>query len=180
MPTPALIRALSRVDLHAFRALRIEALRLNPEAFGMSPSEWEELSDDEIAQRLQGPPPNVTFGALVNEGASLVGIAGLAAYSTLKERHKALVWGVYVTPTHRGRGLASALLDRIIAHARGADELEIVQLSVSVGNDAARALYLSRGFLSYGLKRDSLKLGPGDYRDEELMMLDVRGRTAAG
>jgi RimJ/RimL family protein N-acetyltransferase len=180
MPAPALIRALSRADIGAFRALRSEALRLSPEAFGMSLSEWERLSEDDIAKRLQGAPPGVTFGAVVNDGASLVGIAGLAAYSTMKERHKALVWGVYVTPAHRGRGLAAALLDRIVAHARAVDELDILQLSVTVGNDAARALYLSRGFVTYGLERDALKLGPGDYRDEEMMMLDLRGRTAAG
>ncbi|MFC7395962.1 GNAT family N-acetyltransferase [Chelatococcus sp. GCM10030263] len=179
MPAPAVIRALSRADLQAFHALRTEALRLNPEAYGMSLREWEGLSEDEIAMRLQGAAPGGTFGAFA-DGTSLVGIAGLAAYANLKERHKALVWGVYVTAAHRGRGLASALLDRIIAHAHDADELEIVQLSVTVGNDAARALYLSRGFVPYGLKRRSLKLGPGDYRDEELMMLDLRGRAAAG
>jgi ribosomal protein S18 acetylase RimI-like enzyme len=173
-----LIRPLSRADAAAFRTLRTEALHLEPGAFGTSVAEWDSLTEDEILQRLPDNPPSATFGAF--DGASLVGIAGLMAWPAVKQRHKGLIWGVYITPAQRGRGLAAALVDRIIADARASGRLEILQLVVTVGNTAARALYLSRGFVPYGLERRALKLGPDDYRDEELMALDLGCRTGGG
>ncbi|CAH1658586.1 GNAT family N-acetyltransferase [Chelatococcus asaccharovorans] len=173
------IRPLVRADAAAFRAIRVEALTRNPGAFGAAASDWAELSDEAVAARIPTQPPSVILGAFAQEPISeaspesLVAMAGLMVGGSIKQLHKGLVWGVYVREAWRRQGLAAAMIDALIAHARRCESLEILLLSVAADNPAARALYVSRGFTPYGLERHALKLGPGNYRDEELMALDL-------
>ncbi|MBX3537241.1 MAG: GNAT family N-acetyltransferase [Chelatococcus sp.] len=178
-PTPPapILRPLMRSDGPAFRAIRVEALSLNPGSFGAVAADWADLSDDALAARIPIQPPSIIFGAFA-QGAlagreDLVAMAGLMVAGSVKQLHKGLIWGVYVREAWRRRGLAAALIDGLIAHAVAQEGLEILHLSVAADNPGARALYVSRGFTPYGLERRALKLGPGDYRDEELMMLDL-------
>ncbi|CAH1678692.1 Ribosomal protein S18 acetylase RimI-like enzyme [Hyphomicrobiales bacterium] len=184
-PPPPILRPLARSDAPAFRAIRMEALNLNPGSFGAVPADWAELSDDALAARIPTQPPSLIAGAFVNDpipgSENLVAIAGLMVAGSVKQLHKGLVWGVYVREAWRRQGLAGAVIDALIAHALANGSLEILHLSVAADNPGARALYVSRGFTPYGLERHALKLGPGDYRDEELMMLDLLAlRQAAG
>jgi ribosomal protein S18 acetylase RimI-like enzyme len=80
---------------------------------------------------------------------------------------------MYVRPASRGRGIAMALLQGAIEHARNTPGVEVLQLTVTADNAAARALYDRAGFVPYGLERRALRLAPDDYRDEELRSLDI-------
>ena len=119
--------------------------------------------------RMIGERPSVTLGGFVD--VDLVGSVGLVVSPRLKQRHKGHVVGVYVAAPWRRTGLARALLDRIIAEARGSG-LVLLTLSVTVGNEAARRLYLEAGFVRYGTEPRSLKIG-SDLLDEELMALPL-------
>ena len=44
----------------------------------------------------------------------LAGMMGFKREYGLKLRHKGCIWGVYVSPAHRGKGLASLLLSEVI------------------------------------------------------------------
>jgi ribosomal protein S18 acetylase RimI-like enzyme len=112
---------------------------------------------------------DVMFGAFNDRGA-LVGLAGLGRQTGLKTRHRAHIWGMYVAPEARGRGVGRALMDALIAHARTLDGLERLTLGVESGNAAARALYLSLGFVTYGIEPQAYALD-GQYWDSELMSL---------
>ena len=56
-------------------------------------------------------------------------------------QHIGSIWGVYVTPACRGRGLGRRLLASMIERARDLQGLEHVLLSVTSENAAALALY---------------------------------------
>ena len=150
-------------DLPLFQPLRLEALRQHPEAFGSS---VEEEQGTDLSYMI-GASPNVTLGAFVDD--ALVGSIGLIVSAKLKQRHKGHVFGVYVAPSCRGTGLARALTDQLIVEARSVG-LVLLTLSVTVGNEAARWLYLNAGFISYGIEPGSLKIGH-DLYDTELMAL---------
>ena len=45
-------------------------------------------------------------------------MAGFYALEGPKTRHKGVLWGMYVKPAARGRGLAKALTERVMAQAR--------------------------------------------------------------
>ena len=155
------IRMLGPEDAGWFRDIRLEALRLSPEAFG-STYEIEAARPPEfLAERLAGSTVFGGFG-----GGTLLGIAGFKQEQGLKDRHKAMLWGMYVRPAARGLKLGARLVAAVLDHARG--RVELVQLAVVADNDSARRLYLAAGFVEYGLERHALKY-EGRYWDEILM-----------
>jgi len=160
---PWLIRALAPDDVAIFQPLRLEALRLHPAAFGVSVE--EELAEG--SQRMIGAYPSVTLGAFAD--GALVGSAGLLVPARVKQCHRGNLFGIFVTPAWRGRGLARSMLDQLLGHARAAG-LRHVTLSVTSGNISARALYRAAGFLTIGVEPDSLLIDSVAY-DEERMAL---------
>jgi ribosomal protein S18 acetylase RimI-like enzyme len=162
-----LIRRLTQSDLPAYRPLRLAALRDHPEAFGSSFEEEQADTPEIPMSRLIVRPPGITLGGFVTD--LLVGTACLAVSPRIKQRHKGHVLAVYVTPEWRGTGLARDLMDDLVGHAR-ATGLITLTLSVTVGNEPARHLYLRAGFRTYGVEPRSLRIG-ADLFDEELMAL---------
>ncbi len=158
---------LSESDAEAFRKLRRERLTEEPRAFAESVEEHDAISLETIRARLRDSSgENFVVGAF--EGGELVGMAGFSRSPRKKSRHKGVIWGVYVRASARGRGVGRALLTALIERARG--EVEQIQLSVSVGQIAARKLYESLGFDVFGRERHALKVA-GEYVDEDHMVL---------
>lgn len=164
------IRALTEADAGAFREVRLRALRDHPEAFGSSFAEELAHPPGEAAQRFRAAwiAGGVMFGAFAD--GRLVGVTGLAREPRTKRRHRAGIRSVYVEPEARRRGVATALLAEVIRQARAWGDVEVLELSVTVDNDAARRLYAGFGFRTYGIERWALKVG-GRYVDEALMAL---------
>ena len=162
------IRALGVADADAFRRVRLDALRLHPDAFGSAYEDEALLDPAQFAERLSAPG-FTRFGGFA--GGDLVGLAGLQMRTGAKERHKARLFSMYVDAAHRGSGLAQQLIEAVIAGAREAEAL-VLQLSVSAGNASAQRLYRRMGFTVYGVERRSLRVG-AQFHDEELMALDL-------
>ncbi|HEX5327075.1 MAG TPA: GNAT family N-acetyltransferase [Acetobacteraceae bacterium] len=169
-----MIRVLGRSDAAGFRALRLEALRQCPAAFGSSYETEQLVTEAGFADRIPDHPPDAIFGAFPDgDAGGLSGMLGFRVHANPKERHKAMLWGMYLRPAIRRRGIATALLQRAIGHAATIAGLEIIQLSVVTEMQSARALYDQAGFVVYGIERRALRLAPDDYRDEELRALDL-------
>jgi len=165
------VRQLTKADTPAFRTLRLEGLKQAPEAFSAAYEDEVRRSDEVFAVRIPDAPPSAIFGAF--RCGRLVAMTGLMVPAGARERHKGLVWGVYVAVEARGSGLARRLLDTVIAHARTVEGLEILQLGVGVDNAPAKAVYAAAGFALYGVERKALKLADGRYVDEELRVLEL-------
>ena len=166
------VRRLEAPDVADYRELRLESMKGHPESFGAS---WESEAEKPIswwAERLQTA---TVFGGWVND-SPLVGTAGFAVYDSPKMRHKGVLWGMYVRPQARGTGLAAALVQEVVAHARTL--VEQVCLTVGASNVAARRLYGAAGFEDYGLERRGLKIG-SEYYDQVLMVLPLDPRPAS-
>ena len=115
------LRGLKATDAAAFQALRLQALREHPAAFFASPEEQAAMSLEIVAQSLGPSAQRWAIGAW--QGEQLVATMGLQRHLRFKLAHKAEIWGVYVAPTHRGQGIAHAMLARTLAHAfRGAQQ----------------------------------------------------------
>jgi RimJ/RimL family protein N-acetyltransferase len=166
---PLKIRRLEADDAAIYREIRLEGLRQHPDSFGAS---WE----DEIAkpdawwtERLES---NTVFGGWI-DGSPLLGVAGFYVPGTAKQRHKGVLWGMYVRPDARGTGLAASLLQRVIEQARPL--VEEIRLTVMASNAVAHRLYSAAGFEPYGLERRALKVGD-HYYDDMLMALPLQRR----
>ncbi len=164
------IRTLTPEDAAQYRELRLRALKEHPEAFATSYEEDRERSPAEVAGRLAPGPEQVTLGAFADE--RLLGIATLIRPAKAKMRHRATLAAMYVAPEAREQKLGRALLERVIAVAVewGVSD---VDLAVTVGNDAARKLYASAGFVTYGVQPRSLYV-QGRYYDVEWMNLQLQ------
>jgi RimJ/RimL family protein N-acetyltransferase len=164
-----MIRRLVACDADALRAVRLDALRLHPEAFGTAYQDEAALDRAQFVERLSAPG-FTRFGAFDEQGG-LVGLVGLRIESGAKQRHKAHLFSMYVDAGHRGSGLAWQLVEAVVAAARDAGAV-VLHLTVTVGNVPAQRLYRRMGFATYGTEPRSLKVGDR-FHDEELMALDL-------
>ena len=162
------VRALGVEDVDEFRRVRLDALRLHPEAFLASYEDESVLDRAQFAERL-AMPGLTRFGAFAHE--EMVGLVGLQVPHGAKVRHKAHLFSMYVADGHRRTGLADRLVQAVIDAARQAGAL-LLQLTVTAGNARAQGLYNRMGFRLYGTERRALRLGDRFY-DEELMALDL-------
>ena len=140
------IRRLTSADATAYREIRLAGLRDTPEAFG---STFARESTQPLAWFCDRLGNSAVFGAF--HLTALSGVAGLAIREGEKERHKGLLWGMYVRPDARKAGVGRQLVEAVIDHARA--HVEVIQLSVISDNQPARRLYGSLGFVEYGLER---------------------------
>jgi ribosomal protein S18 acetylase RimI-like enzyme len=137
------VRAITTDDLPAVQQLRREALATDPLAFTASTDSPIALSDDAAV-----------FAAF--DGGVPVGMVGVYRQKSDKQRHRGEIWGFFVQPAFRGRGLGRQLMEAVIAHARDWNGVVQVQLGVSHTAPAAKQLYENLGFKVWGLEPRAL------------------------
>jgi GNAT superfamily N-acetyltransferase len=163
------LRLLTAADAEAWWHLRLQMLRDDSPSFADSAEEHQTTSLDTARERLSSGDPAENFVAGAFEDGHLAGTAGFFRSRHSKERHKGNIWGVYVRPQSRGKGVAKGLMQEIIQRARMIEGLEQILL-VASAHLPARKLYESLGFEAYGVEPRSLKIGT-EYVDDVLMIL---------
>lgn len=159
------IRPVLKAEAPVWRELRAEMLKNHPTAFSSAYEDFVRQTPEEVAERIAAPGgADALFGVWV--GAELMGGAGFVREKGLKSQHKGLMWGVYLRPTLRGRGVGEALVGAVIDQARA--HVEILLTAVNAENLGAKALYHRMGFRTYGIEPHALRWEGRDY-DEELL-----------
>lgn len=153
------VRRLTQDDAEIFREIRLEALERHPETFQATYESAAELPLDAFRQRLR---QYALFGGFAD--GALCGFVGFYPLRNPKISHKGLMWGMYVTEAARGTGLAAAMVEAVVDHAK--DKVEQILLSVIEDNERARKFYEKMGFEPYGVERRALKIGERYYNEE--------------
>jgi ribosomal-protein-alanine N-acetyltransferase len=99
-----------------------------------------------------------TFRSLIEKGRAFVpvaedpeeGVIGYAVFWWVMDQGE--LANVAVRPDFQGRGIGSALLDRVMVHAREKG-VETLFLEVRYSNETAHQLYLSRGFSQVAIRK---------------------------
>lgn len=128
-------------DWRAVREVRLRALADSPDAFGVTLQEARAQTEAVWRERLQGSSP--TLLALDEDHPVGMGGGFLPPGTDV-----AWIWGMWIAPEHRGTGLGRRILDELLRWAHGTGR--VVHLHVAEGNDRARALYISSGFVATG------------------------------
>jgi len=158
------VRRIIESDLGDFRELRLEALRLHPDAFGASYDECSHKPLQFFAEQLRA---SHVFGGYDHDNI-LQGMIGVSRSSLPKLSHVANIWGMYVRSGMRGSGLSSGLMEAALEAASSA---KTVKLSVVTTNRSAYALYRSFGFTEWATDTAALYVD-GIFHDEFLMRRD--------
>jgi ribosomal protein S18 acetylase RimI-like enzyme len=161
------IRILEPQDAEMYKAIRLEALLKNPEAYSSSYEEELGSSIEKYRGRLNDAH-TFTFGAI--EENQLVGVVTLVVEKKKKINHRANIFAVYVNHSKRRSGIAKRLMKEAIKKAREIEGVEQIYLTVTSSNEPAKSLYKSLEFKTYGIDTRALKIG-STYFDDELMML---------
>lgn len=160
-PLPITIRSVNPDDLDAYRTLRLDALRLHPEAFGADYEVQAAFSREDWLERMGD-------GSFVaDQNGALVGMAGVHLNNAPKAKHAGMVWGVFVHPDARGAQLGDKLIRACIDWAKKKN-LYILKLSVTTTNVSAIRCYTRCGFTVYGVD-PALLYYDGKYYDGLLM-----------
>jgi ribosomal protein S18 acetylase RimI-like enzyme len=143
------IRAVRADEWRELRDLRLRALQHDPQSFGSTYAEEAADPDrnwiDWAAERSVGAEQR-TFIAEAPDGWH-----GMAFTSLLDDGHAGL-GGLWIDSRARRKGLATALVDAVVAWARERYAQAVV-LSVAEDNRPAIAFFLSTGFVFTGEHR---------------------------
>lgn len=152
------IRRLTEDDVEAYREIRLEMLKLSPEAFGEAYEDAVNKNLDLYKERLI---KSAVFGAFDKQ--NLCATAGFFIQDGSKSAHKAFLWGVYVQSKYRGNGLSHLLVEQVITNLPST--VEIIQTGVVQNNVSAIKTYKKAGFKKWGLEEKALKMN-NQYYDE--------------
>ncbi len=100
-----IIRNIEPTDAEAYRNLRLEALKMNPEAFGTSYEEAVKVSLLDVVKQIQNTRDHYILGAFTKDH-QLAGMAGFRRENKIKTQHKGTIWGVMY---HRLTGARESL-----------------------------------------------------------------------
>lgn len=163
------IKMLTKEDWKTWKPFRLEALENSPENFGSSYEEELDWPDSNFKNALT---KSDIFGVFID--SSLVSCAGFYSLQPDKTKHRGVIWGMYTRPEYRGQGIASALVQTIINHAKSCvTQLHLACVTTNLG---AIKLYKKKGFEIYGTEPNALKIGD-TFFDEYLMILDLTGES---
>src|SRR3954470_3018791 len=106
------IRQLTEADASVYNELRLRMLREHPDAFTSSFEEDSQKPLAWIERRLakgKDSPFDFVLGAF-DASDNLIGTVGLSVEVRTKQRHKAVLFGMYVAAEEKSQGIGRALL----------------------------------------------------------------------
>lgn len=161
---------LNSEDAHIYHELRLRSLMESPESYLTTYEDEKEKPIEKLMNNLIPSDNRFTLGGFIDN--FLTGVVTFVRESNSKTTHKGNVYALYVSPEFRGQGIGKALMLELKNRARQCIGLEQLNLTVISDNTAAKRLYVSVGFITYGKEERALKSGE-QYWDEELMALKL-------
>ncbi len=130
--TDITVRELGADEWEIFKTLRLRALQEDPDAFVASYEEESGHSDEQWQERLSHA---TRLGA--QQGSDWVALASVGEEDTRDDDELGEVYGIWVTPSLRGEGVARKLMEQAEQVARNAGYSHLVYW---VGTDNGRAV----------------------------------------
>jgi ribosomal protein S18 acetylase RimI-like enzyme len=133
-------------DWELLKEIRLRALRDSPDAFCVTHDEAAGYDDEVWIERSSAEPgegSSASFLAIDRDE-----VVGMSA-GILCDQHRMDVVSLFVTPSHRGTGLAQELMKMVEAWGRTRGAYEAV-LDVEADNQRAGSFYTSLGYLPTG------------------------------
>lgn len=146
--TDITVRELAADEWEIFKTLRLRALQEDPEAFVASYEEESQHSDEEWQERMSHA---TRIGA--QQGSEWVALASVGDEDTRDDDELGEVYGIWVTPSLRGEGVARQLMEHAELVGRNAGYSHLAYW-VNTDNGRAVAFASSIGYRPTEGRRD--------------------------
>lgn len=143
-----------------YRAIRLAALKADPQAFGSSYEEEIDLPEADWHSRI-----NAMWFAIVD--GQVVGLIGLLQRENHANKHCGCIISFWVKPSFRGYGVGKSLIQNVQQNAKSLG-IKKISLNVSTTQANAKSLYESTGFKEVCIFKENL-LKDSVYLDEYYM-----------
>ena len=171
------IITLTAADAERYRALMLEAYTLAADAYSSTAQDRAREPASWWVNRV-ADPSGLTLAFAAEIDGALVGTVALEYSAKPKMKHSVLVIGMYVRDAARRLGIGRALLQTALAHAARHPGVEVVELTVTEGNESAIAMYEAAGFRTWGTQPWAIAT-PSGMRGKVHMSCKFRGGNAA-
>ncbi len=131
-------------DWESHRDVRLAMLQDAPDAFWFTYADEAVYDEADWRERIEG-----AWLVQARDASGVLGSAGLGSHWEPERATVATLFGMYVAPRARGRGVGEALVHAVLDEGRQRGKSEVV-LEVTSNNPAAQALYERCGFVVTG------------------------------
>lgn len=136
------IRHLSEDDWLEFSRVRLKALQTDPEVFGSNYQKESLLTEVDWRNRLKN---NRVF--LICEGETPIGMTGVSIDRDDATNKTAILWGSWLAPAVRRRGLSELMYKTRIEWAKQQPTVERIIVSHRASNLASKRAIQKHGFV---------------------------------
>ena len=132
--------------------------------------DYSAQAEAEVLKRRRDDPRALMI--LAETGGEIIAVSDVTPISDKSRiRHRAVL-GMSVRKDFWRQGIGSAMMERLIAHARQAG-FEQIELEVVSANRRAISLYVKYGFQVYGTRHHGIKYPDGSYADDYMMCKEL-------
>ena len=139
------IRRLTKDDWLEFSQVRLKALQTDPEVFGSNYEKESQLTEAEWRGRLQAKD-NAIF--LIYENEKPIGMTGVSVDRDDATKKTALLWGSWLAPHFRGKGLSELMYQTRINWAKEQPTVEKIIVSHRASNLSSKYANQKHGFVA--------------------------------
>jgi len=138
------IRQLTEDNWQDFSRVRLKALQTDPEVFGSNYEKESQMTEADWRSRLQAKD-NAIF--LIYAGDTPIGMTGVSVDRNDATQKTALLWGSWLAPHARGKGLSELMYRTRIKWAKQQPTVEKIIVSHRASNVASKYANQKHGFV---------------------------------
>jgi RimJ/RimL family protein N-acetyltransferase len=138
------IKQLAPDDWLEFSRVRLKALLTDPKVFGSNYERESKMTKDEWRSRLSAAD-NAIF--LIYEGEKPIGMTGVSVDRNDPTKKTALLWGSWLEPEFRAKGLSELMYRTRIEWAKQQPSVEKIVVSHRVSNLSSKFANQKHGFV---------------------------------
>jgi RimJ/RimL family protein N-acetyltransferase len=138
------IRQLTENDWLEFAQIRLKALQTDPSVFGSNYEKESQLTEVDWREKLQAKD-NAIF--LIYENETPIGMTCVSVDRTDETKKTALLWGSWLAPDFRGKGLSELMYQTRINWAKQQQTVEKIIVSHRASNISSKHANQKHGFV---------------------------------
>jgi len=165
------VRPIRPDEVVALHGLRLRALSTDPDAFDQTVQDAEDKGLAPMAELVDSAAAGRDLVLVTETRGGLDGLVVVSRSRRPRSQHRARLWGMWVAPEARGRGVGGALLDGAIEWCQE-QGVEMVDLWVVTDHLGAIRVYERAGFRICGTTHDGMRW-QGRPQDEHQMTLHL-------